>query len=80
MSKSLSIDASIPIETVIYGTNRGLGHTLADGLKMCRHELVARVDADDISTKNRFELQFNCFVSHPEISVVGGLPAGSISL
>ncbi len=37
--------------------NVGLGAALNEGLKACKHELVARMDTDDISLPDRFEKQ-----------------------
>jgi glycosyltransferase involved in cell wall biosynthesis len=37
--------------------NVGLGLALNEGLKVCRNELVARMDTDDISLPERCELQ-----------------------
>lgn len=36
-------------------SNSGLGNALNEGLKHCRNELVARMDADDISLPERCE-------------------------
>ena len=52
--------------------NVGLGIALKFGLEHCEHELVARMDADDISVATRFEQQLDFLRNHPEISVVGG--------
>jgi len=52
--------------------NVGLGVALNFGLEHCEHELVARMDADDISVATRFEQQLDFLRNHPEISVVGG--------
>jgi glycosyltransferase involved in cell wall biosynthesis len=52
--------------------NVGLGNALHEGLKHCSFELVARMDSDDISMFNRFEIQLNFFKEHSELSVVGG--------
>jgi glycosyltransferase involved in cell wall biosynthesis len=35
--------------------NRGLGLALQEGLQVCRNELVARMDADDIAIPDRME-------------------------
>lgn len=51
--------------------NQGLGKALNEGLKHCSHELVARMDTDDIAKPNRFERQIQVFEEHPEIDVVG---------
>ena len=37
--------------------NVGLGAALNSGLQECKHELVARMDSDDVSLPNRFEKQ-----------------------
>jgi len=52
--------------------NKGLGLALNEGLTHCKEELVARMDADDIATKDRMEKQLQFLKDHPEISVVGG--------
>ena len=52
--------------------NGGLGPALAYGLQRCAHELVARMDADDISLPDRFEKQLAYFVTHPDTAVLGG--------
>ena len=52
--------------------NLGLGISLRNGLKLCRNELVARMDADDIARVDRCEKQLRFMEKHPEISIVGG--------
>ena len=52
--------------------NGGLGPALAHGLLQCSHELVARMDADDISLPDRFEKQLAYFAAHPQTTVLGG--------
>jgi glycosyltransferase involved in cell wall biosynthesis len=37
--------------------NQGLGPALDAGLRACEHEIVARMDADDVSRPDRFEKQ-----------------------
>lgn len=49
--------------------NRGLGPALATGLAHCSHELVARMDTDDIALPTRFERQLAAFETHPDIDV-----------
>jgi len=51
--------------------NLGLGAALKVGLDACTNELVARMDADDISMPERLETQINHFNMHPEISILG---------
>lgn len=52
--------------------NVQLGRALAEGLKVCSNELVARMDTDDIAVRDRFERQYTYMKAHPEISVLGG--------
>lgn len=51
--------------------NGGLGHALNIGLKYCRNELVARMDADDISLPERCEKELKEFGKHPELAICG---------
>ncbi|MFV0635185.1 glycosyltransferase [Mitsuokella sp. WILCCON 0060] len=53
--------------------NQGLGRALNFGMKMCRHELIARMDSDDISRSDRCERQLQLFESHPEYSLISGI-------
>jgi glycosyltransferase involved in cell wall biosynthesis len=50
--------------------NLGLGGALGIGLQECSHEIVARMDADDISIPQRFEKQYGFLVNHPEIDAI----------
>lgn len=52
--------------------NGGLGNALRYGLTYCRNELVGRMDSDDVSVPNRFELQLNFMKNDPAVDVVGG--------
>lgn len=60
------------LRIVGYENNRGLGFALRFGLERCAYSLVARMDTDDIARPERFELQLNYLLQHPEVSVVGG--------
>lgn len=51
--------------------NLGLGLALNEGLKVCRNELVARMDTDDISKPERCEKQLRRFEEKPELAIVG---------
>ena len=51
--------------------NIGLGKTLAEGVNLCRNELIARMDADDYSVPERCEKQLRLLANHPEIDVGG---------
>jgi glycosyltransferase involved in cell wall biosynthesis len=51
--------------------NRGLGKALDVGLKECRNELIARMDADDISLKTRCEKLLQLFDENPKLAIAG---------
>ena len=51
--------------------NKGLGTALHEGLKLCKNELIARMDSDDISRPERCEKELQAFVKHPEVAIVG---------
>lgn len=68
----LSYKNKLNIKTVPLEKNVGLGKALATGLAECSFELVARMDADDICVKDRFEKQLKYFVSNSDIAVLGG--------
>lgn len=51
--------------------NAGLGVALAEGLRLCRSDLVARMDADDVSLPSRFANQMQYFSHDPALAVVG---------
>jgi glycosyltransferase involved in cell wall biosynthesis len=52
-------------------TNQGPAKAWRTGLETCKHQFVARMDADDISLPTRFEKQINFFKQNPHIDVVG---------
>lgn len=60
------------IKEVVIKENVQLGRALAEGVHNCECELIARMDTDDIAVKNRFELQYQYMMEHPEIAVLGG--------
>lgn len=51
--------------------NAGLGNALNEGLRVCRNELIARMDSDDISKPNRCYKQINEFRRNPELGILG---------
>ncbi len=52
--------------------NVGLGKALKIGVENCKYELIARMDSDDISVPNRFELELKEFKKNPNLTLVGG--------
>ena len=59
------------IRTVKNTINRGLGLALADGVKACTYELIARMDTDDIAREDRFEKQLMMFEKDPDLDICG---------
>ena len=51
--------------------NLQLGRALEAGLKDCHHELVARMDTDDIMMPDRLEKQYRFMMGRPEIAACG---------
>ena len=60
-----------PLKIISLDKNYGLGYALAYGLTFCTHELVARMDSDDLSKPDRFEKQISYMQVHPEIDILG---------
>jgi len=52
--------------------NVGLGKALNKGLKYCKNNIVARMDADDISLPKRFLMQIDFFKHNSEVDILGG--------
>ena len=61
------------LNVVRLAKNVGLGNALNEGIRHCRHELVARMDSDDIAYPNRCEKQITVFNIHPEVSICSGV-------
>ncbi len=52
--------------------NKGLGLALNYGATKCKHNLIARMDTDDIALPTRFEKQLEIFEKNPSYDIVGG--------
>lgn len=52
--------------------NVGLAVALNSGLQYCKHDLVARMDTDDIASSERFDLQLTFMQSNPDIAISSG--------
>jgi len=50
--------------------NVGIGRAFATALPHCRHNLVARMDADDISVPDRMKRQLSYIENHPNVSIL----------
>ena len=67
--------SEINFVTVKLEKNSGLGLALAEVIKHCSNELVARMDTDDICVPDRFERQLKVFSNNNNLDVVGGFIA-----
>lgn len=67
------IDKKFPgiINQVSLKNNVGLGLALNEGLKACKNDIVARMDADDISLKIRCEQQLKEFIKDTSLDIIG---------
>jgi len=52
--------------------NFGLATALNRGLKLCKFDLIARMDTDDIALPCRFEKQYRFLINNQKIAVCGG--------
>jgi glycosyltransferase involved in cell wall biosynthesis len=61
---------------VISRPNTGIVGALNDGLAQCKAELIARMDADDVSLPQRFERQVQYMRDNPDCVAVGSRVIG----
>ena len=59
------------IKEIRLNENVGLGTALKIGVPKCKHELIARMDSDDISLPDRCKLQLEAFAKNPQLDIVG---------
>lgn len=62
-----SATGGVPVRIVRIAGNVGLARALQAGLRACRHEIVARVDADDVCVPGRFAVQVPMVVAGLDI-------------
>jgi GT2 family glycosyltransferase len=67
----------VPVKHVVMDANVGLGPALDAGLEACAHEIVARMDADDVSRPDRFEHQLPLVEAGADIVGSGLLEFGA---
>jgi glycosyltransferase involved in cell wall biosynthesis len=53
--------------------NKGLIHSLNQGLSLSKGKYIARMDADDIALPQRLQVQYDFMESHPEIGICGSI-------
>lgn len=66
------MSGAVDFRVVYLERNMGHGNARRRGLSECRNNLVALMDADDISLPTRFEKQLERFAQEPNLSIVGG--------
>lgn len=59
------------VRVINLSTNKGIVTALNTGIMASRGEFVARMDCDDVSRKNRFNLQLKFLSNHTDHAVVG---------
>ena len=52
--------------------NKGIGFTLNAGIQMCSHEIIIKMDSDDIMIENRVIEQYTYMKENPDIKYAGG--------
>ena len=68
-----SCGKDIRFDIVRLPVNGGLGPALNEGLKHCIYDLVARMDADDVSLPDRCMLQAVYMTEHPLCAALSGI-------
>ena len=65
-------EMNINLKVIRFAENQGHGNARRAGTASCTNEIVAIMDADDISVNDRFEKQLSVFEKDESIDVVGG--------
>ncbi|MFV0484951.1 MAG: glycosyltransferase [Candidatus Saccharimonadales bacterium] len=60
------------IKVIRLPRNVGVGMASNEGIKHCKNELIAKMDADDVAVRERFELQLAEFAKDPKLALLGG--------
>lgn len=60
------------MDIITLSHNSGLGIALNRGLASCKHDIVARMDTDDIAASDRCARQFAEFLTDPELDILSG--------
>jgi hypothetical protein len=53
-------------------TNLGIGATLAKGVLLCTHEIILKMDSDDIMKEDRVRMQLQLMQANPNVHICGG--------
>lgn len=65
-------NSAIQFRVVYLGKNMGHGEARRICFEHCSCDLIALMDADDLSVPDRFEKQLAVFEKNPDLSIVGG--------
>ena len=52
--------------------NKGIGFTLNKGVQLCSHEIIIKMDSDDIMIEDRIAKQLDFMIKNPNIAICGG--------
>lgn len=52
--------------------NQGVATAINFGVKKAQYDYIARMDADDVCMKDRFEKQFKYLEKYPKVDIIGG--------
>ena len=64
---------TILFQVVYLERNMGHGEARRVSFEHCTNELIAQMDADDLSVPERFQKQLACFAADPELDIVSGI-------
>ncbi len=70
-------DSTVPVNHLVLAENAGLGPALQAGLIACAHDIVARMDSDDVSEPERFARQVPVIEAGADIVGSGLIEFGS---
>ena len=73
----LAASSPVPVDVVALPCNIGLGPALDAGLEACRHPIVGRMDADDVSLPHRFAVQLPVMAAGVDLMGAGLLEIGA---
>lgn len=63
----------ISFRVIYLERNMGHGQARRTSFDHCTHQLIALMDADDLSLPERFQKQLDCFAANPGLDIVGGI-------
>lgn len=70
--KLIEQSSKINLRTYQFEENVQLGRGLRKGVELCEHDLIARMDTDDIACPERLQKQYDYMMSHENVVALGG--------